>query len=114
MNIKLMIGKLREELAPLQPSFTSGSAQSSPAPGKLPELALPTFTGNYLKWPAYCELFSVLIIARKDLTDIEKLQYLLSSLSGEPAQKVEALPLKGASFNPAWELLKGTYENKRA
>ena len=64
------------------------------------------------KWPAYCELFSALIINRKDLTDVERLQYLLSSLAGEPAQKVEALPLKGASFTPAWEMLKEAYANK--
>ena len=112
-DIRLQIGKLKQELAPFQTLCSHDTAKSAPAPGKLPELALPTFTGDYLRWPAYSELFSALIGSSKSLTEIEKLQYLRSSLSGEPAQKVEALPLKGASFKPAWELLKETYSNKR-
>ena len=109
-DVKVQIGRLSEELAPYQPSRSTSTASSL---GKLPELALPSFSGDYARWPAYSELFSSLIISRKDLTDIERLQYLLTSLAGEPAQKVEALPLKGASFTPAWELLKETYSNKR-
>ena len=112
-DLKIRIGRLADELAPFQPTAAHSSASTASTPGKLPELALPTFAGDYTKWPAYCELFSALIIARKDLTDIERLQYLLTSLAGEPAQKVESLPLKGASFTPAWELLKETYSNKR-
>ena len=111
-DIRIKVGRLADELAPFMPSGASSSASTASTPGKLPELALPTFAGDYIKWPAYCELFSALIINRKDLTDIERLQYLLSSLAGEPAQKVEALPLKGASFTPAWEMLKETYANK--
>ena len=73
---------------------------------------MPKFTGDYTKWPAYSELFTALIINRKDFTDIAKLQYLLSSLAGEPAQKVETLPLKGASFSLAWNMLREAYANK--
>ena len=113
MDVKLQVSRFMEELAPFQCLGASCSTSTVSAPGKLPELAIPTFAGDYAKWPAYCELFSALIIARKDLSDIEKLQYLLTSLAGEPAHKVEALPLKGASFTPAWEMLKDTYANKR-
>ena len=69
-DIKLKIGRLTEELASFQPPSASSSTSTAPAPGKLPELALPKFTGDYTKWPAYSESFTALIINRKDLTDI--------------------------------------------
>ena len=78
-DIRIQVGRLADELAPFLPSGASSSVSTASAPGKLPELALPTFAGDYTKCPAYCELFSALIINRKDLTDIERLQYLLSS-----------------------------------
>ena len=110
LQIKLKLGKLRQELEPFLPQPTH---HSQTTPGNLPELSIPTFSGDYLEWPAYSELFTAIIGSSKLLTDIEKLQYLRSSLKGEPAQKVEALPLKGASFQPAWALLSERYQNKR-
>lgn len=109
-NFKLSLSRLKQELEPVEPPH---SQSSSATPGNLPELSLPTFKGDYLAWPAYSELFTALISSSKQLTDIEKLQYLRSSLKGEPAQKVEALPLKGASFKLAWNLLSERYQNKR-
>jgi len=48
-----------------------------------------------------------------DLSDVEKLQYLQSALTGEAANKIKILVIEGSNYSRAWELLKRAYEVKR-
>ena len=96
------------------PSTSDGRATPSTSRAtKLPELAIPKFSGNYVDWPAFSELFTSLIIRDAQLMDIDRLYYLRASLAGEPSRRVNAFPLMGSSFHACWEYLNKRFSNKR-
>ncbi|CAG7822067.1 unnamed protein product, partial [Allacma fusca] len=80
---------------------------------KLPTLALPRFSGSFEEWLPFRDRFSQSVDSRSDLSDAEKLQYLISSLDGQAAEAIKSLPINNASYAPAWRNLKEQYEHKR-
>ncbi|XP_071052130.1 uncharacterized protein [Onthophagus taurus] len=49
----------------------------------------------------------------EDLTDVERLQYLKMSLTGEPAQLLKNISVTGDNFSRSWQILIDRYENRR-
>ncbi|XP_011883829.1 PREDICTED: uncharacterized protein LOC105570979, partial [Vollenhovia emeryi] len=80
---------------------------------KLPEAPLPTFDGKYEGWLSFKNAFDNMIISRADLSDLDKLQYLKSALTGAAANKIKIFASDGIEFAKAWELLEKAYEVKR-
>ena len=112
-KMKLHLSRLKEDV---QVISDLRSAPANPAPGragKLPEIELPKFSGSYAEWPTFSELFTSLIIKDAQLLEIDRLHYLRSSLSGEPARRVNAFPLRGSSFQACWDMLTKRFANKR-
>jgi len=54
-----------------------------------------------------------MIGSQADLTDIDKLHYLKSALTGEAGNKVKIFAIEGVNYKKAWELLERSYEVKR-
>lgn len=54
-----------------------------------------------------------MIIDDQNLSNVERLHYLCSVLSGEASQAVAHLPVTDANFDVAWKLISTRYENKR-
>ena len=52
---------------------------------KLPAIALPTFTGDVLKWPTFWHKFSASVDANGDLPESTKLSYLRSAIKDPEA-----------------------------
>ncbi|KYN50072.1 hypothetical protein ALC62_00100 [Cyphomyrmex costatus] len=77
---------------------------------KLPKVSLPNFDGSYEKWLSFKNAFIAMIDSRTDLSDVEKLQYLQSAVTGEAANKIKILSIESANYSRAWELLKRAYE----
>jgi len=48
-----------------------------------------------------------------DLSDIDKLHYLKSILTGEAAAKVRIFEIEGINYSNAWKILERAYEVKR-
>jgi len=53
-----------------------------------------------------------MIDTRSELSEVEKLQYLQSALTGEMANKIKILSIEGTNYRKAWDLLKRAYEVK--
>lgn len=81
---------------------------------KLPEINIPTFSGNISKWESFFQLFSALIIDSKDLTNIERFIYLKTFLQGEPLKLIETLNLTHDNFQIALDILIDRYQNQFA
>ncbi|XP_073841230.1 uncharacterized protein [Musca autumnalis] len=79
----------------------------------LPPCDIDVFSGDFLSWPTFRDLFSVVYIDNSRLSDIEKLCYLLKKTSGEAKDIVSKFPLTHKSFALAWSALKETYDNVR-
>ena len=50
---------------------------------KLPAIKLPIFSGQYDRWISFSDMFKAMIHENDSLPEIQKFQYLRSSLSGE-------------------------------
>lgn len=80
---------------------------------KLPTIKLPTFSGNIEDWKRYADSFKTLI-HDSDLSNVQKHQYLVGSLSGAAARVIESVEISDQNYVVAWELLKKRYEDERA
>ena len=80
---------------------------------KLPKIALPTFSGKYSEWTPFFDLFQNTVDCNISLNDIQKLQYLKTSLKDQPARLLSHLPTTRVNYAVALKILKERYDNKR-
>ncbi|XP_015189736.1 PREDICTED: uncharacterized protein LOC107073558 [Polistes dominula] len=112
IKTKRLLGRLKEQLTQkTQP--TSSPEDGARAHSRLPELTVPTFSGDCRKWPDFKAMFSSVIADRSDLSDLEKFQYLKSAMQGEAYEIVANITPDNLSFDSAWTLLTSRFENKR-
>ncbi|XP_050519054.1 uncharacterized protein LOC126893145 [Diabrotica virgifera virgifera] len=79
---------------------------------KLPTLHLRQFSGNYSTWLDYHDCFDTIIVKNNDISDIQKFNYLKSSLSGTAEKIINSIKVSAANFTVAWKLLCDRYSNE--
>ncbi|KMQ89768.1 hypothetical protein RF55_10565 [Lasius niger] len=94
-------------------SSEKGASASLMPRSALPRIKLPTFSGDYQLWRSFHDLFASLIKDNSDLTNVEKMHYLKTCVTGEAARLVGNLSVAGDNFPIAWNILVARYENKR-
>ncbi|XP_070522381.1 uncharacterized protein [Cardiocondyla obscurior] len=109
---------LLEEIETLaMPSSSEHSEKETPSSllprSALPRIKLPNFSGEYKSWRSFHDLFKSMIFFNTELSNVEKMHYLKTCLSGEAAKLVSNLSASGENFSVAWTLLTSRYENKR-
>lgn len=109
----------------LQPYLASSSGTSSVTPKisaeqtvsecevKLPRVQLPTFSGKYVEWQSFYDMFNSLVHTNKNLSPVQKLHYLKSNLSGEPETLLRNFSITNENYGEAWKQLLKRYDNKR-
>ncbi|KAG5861530.1 hypothetical protein JTB14_008831 [Gonioctena quinquepunctata] len=73
----------------LAPPTNTSSASVTTENVKLSVINVPTFSGDLEYWHSFISLYDSLIHKRTNLTDIQKLQYLLSSLTGDASSHIK-------------------------
>lgn len=83
---KFKLLKFIKESSPTaqKPGPTNNGSSSSMAQIKLPKLNLPTFNGDQKEWTNFHDLFKFAVHDNQTLSGAQRLQYLKSSLHGEP------------------------------
>ncbi|XP_033212097.1 uncharacterized protein LOC117169707 [Belonocnema kinseyi] len=76
-----------------------------------PRLELPKFSGVYMEWPAFRDLFDSMVRRDTELPNVQKIHYLKLSVSGEPAQLIASIPTTEVNFDRAWQALVKRYDN---
>ncbi|XP_071056931.1 uncharacterized protein [Onthophagus taurus] len=92
----------------------SNVSYSSSRSRHLPKIDLPTFDGKYANWAQFQDLFSTMVNDNEDLTDVERLQYLKVSLTGEPSQLLKNISVTERSPFKSSELKRLAGEIKEA
>jgi len=64
---------------------------------QLPRYDIPKFNGNHADWLYFKDLFTSLVINNSSLTDIERLQYLKTSLTGSAYNLLKNTILTGGT-----------------
>jgi len=80
---------------------------------KLPTIQLPSYDGTITTWLHFRDTFDSLIIQNKMLSNVQKYQYLLSSLKGEARQLIANLQISHDNFVVAWNLVTQRYNNTK-
>ncbi|XP_070142306.1 uncharacterized protein [Drosophila kikkawai] len=100
--------------AAFQPTQASASSQPPPSTGcRLPPVDTEVFTGDYIRWPTFRDVFTAIYIQISRLTPVEKLFHLLSKTSGDAHAIVSKAPLTNEGFISAWQSLTERFENQR-
>ncbi|XP_046466690.1 uncharacterized protein [Neodiprion pinetum] len=90
------------------------SVPSSPnIPVRLPQIQLSNFDGNHEDWAPFYDMFTALIHENKDLTLVQKFQYLRSALEGRALKTIESLETTGRNYEDALTMLNKKYDRKR-
>lgn len=91
----------------------AGSSIISQSRVKLPEIQLPSFSGNLSEWITFRDSFRSLIHQNNQLTDVDKFTYLRSALTEEARQEINSIELSAANYEIAWKALYSRYENRK-
>ena len=81
---------------------------------RLPKLEIPSFSGEKLKWAEFWDSFEAAVHVNMSLSDVDKLNYLMSKLTGEAKNSVSGIFLSNENYQVAVELLKERYGDKQA
>ena len=79
--------------------------------GRLPEVKLVTFKGNFDEWETFWSSFRTNLDVRDDLERSTKFIYLAQSLEGEPKEMISGLAITDDNYSLAVHILKGRYDN---
>ena len=80
---------------------------------RLPKLEIPSFSGDKLKWTEFWDAFEASIHKNTNISDIEKLNYLMSKLAGEAKQSVSGIHLSNENYVIVVDLLKERYGDQQ-
>ncbi|XP_043257967.1 uncharacterized protein LOC122400510 [Colletes gigas] len=84
------------------------------ASSQLPRLSLPKFSGDFNQWGNFRGLFESLVDSNKSLTNIQKLHYLKTNVTGDAALLIDNINMSDESYEAAWKLLVDEYEDETA
>lgn len=108
-----VIAGLAPNPAVSSPSEKSAGFLAPRSISHLPRLELPTFDGSFDRWETFRDRFTSMIVDDQSLSDVERMHYLCSILTGDASKAVSHLPVTGANYKIAWNIIKSRYENKR-
>ncbi|XP_045772935.1 uncharacterized protein LOC123872601 [Maniola jurtina] len=89
------------------------TSTSSHVLARLPKIQLPTFDGKYEEWPTFQDLFVSLVHTDAALTNVQKLHYLKTSITGEAAALLKFIEITDDNYSLAWDILKNRYGSRR-
>ncbi|KAL0879068.1 hypothetical protein ABMA27_004032 [Loxostege sticticalis] len=104
---------LKEKLEIIKHTIDTSKGYLESSNVKLPEIKIPLFSGNYLDWPTFSELFLGLVHKNKLLDDTQKLYYLKVHLTGEAAELLKNISITSENYRRCWKKLESEYNNKR-
>ena len=80
----------------------------------LPKLEIKKFSGEYTKWQTFMDSFTAAVDSARNLSHVEKFNYLRCYLTGDALHTIEGLSLTNDNYEKAIGLLKERYGNTQA
>ncbi|XP_008482926.1 uncharacterized protein LOC103519612 [Diaphorina citri] len=108
-----ILGHVQSIQDKLKDKPTSSSVVESPKV-KLPTLDLPMFDGeNLFQWEVFFQSFKSMIHNNATLTNDQKVQYLVSKLSGKALSMISGTPATGDNYQCIYDSLVDRYNDQR-
>ncbi|XP_055622584.1 uncharacterized protein LOC129766143 [Toxorhynchites rutilus septentrionalis] len=77
---------------------------------KLPRMNLPAFSGNYLEWQSFIDLFKSMVDQNPSLKDSQKSYFLKTNLTGEAASLISHLKIEDVNYGLALQKLQSRHD----
>ena len=103
--------KLLERVNFIRSFATNVNVVTKMKPGRLPEVKLVIFKGNFGEWETFWSSFRTNFDARNDIERSTKFIYLAQSLEGEPKEMISGLAITDDEYNLAIRILRDRYDN---
>ena len=103
--------KLLERINFIKSISTNLSTLTKKKFGRLPEVKLATFKGNFDEWETFWSSFRTNVDVRDDLERSTKFIYLVQSLKGEPKEMVSILAITDDNYPIAVRVLRDRYDD---
>ena len=103
--------KLLERVNLIKSFSTNSSTVTKKKYGRLPEVKLATFKGNFNEWETFWSSFRTNVDVRDDLERSTKFIYLAQSLEGEPKEMISGLAITDDNYSIAVQILRDCYDN---
>ncbi|XP_032690539.1 uncharacterized protein LOC116853519 [Odontomachus brunneus] len=113
-TLNFMAENLEELEPPVSPNSSlehtlSRAFKSALSINHLPPISLPPFE----QWKSFRNRFTALIIENRDLSNVKRMHFLTSCVTGRACDCIRDLPVTADNFEPAWLMLTTRFENKR-
>uniref|UniRef100_A0A1B0D849 DUF5641 domain-containing protein n=1 Tax=Phlebotomus papatasi TaxID=29031 RepID=A0A1B0D849_PHLPP len=79
---------------------------------KLPQTKLPTFDGKHASWKSFKDRFTSSVINVPNISNVQKLDYLMSAVSGNAEACIKKLSMTDENFAVAWKILEDKFDDK--
>ncbi len=93
----------------LDVSRRSTYSPSNRISAKLPQLEIPKFRGDKLKWIEFDSIFKATINDNVSVSEVEKFSYLSTLLQGDAEDVIRGFPLTAEGYQTAYKLLEEKY-----
>ena len=103
--------KLLERINFIKSFSTNASTITKKKHGRLPEVKLTTFKGNFDEWETFWSSFRTNVDVRDDLERSTKFIYLAQSLEGEPKEMISSLAITDDNYTIAVHILRDRYDD---
>lgn len=80
---------------------------------RLPEIPLPTFSGDLIEWPVFRDRFLARVGHIPNLPNIDRFYYLFGCLQGEALYTIKNIAVTENTYNLAWTTLFEWYDKPR-
>ncbi|KAL0839938.1 hypothetical protein ABMA28_016553 [Loxostege sticticalis] len=115
LRVKHTRNRIMEVLRSDQSSSRNDSSNSNIGCSiKLPPIELPSFDGKTQNWPKFYESFKSNIHNNNQLTDSQRVQYLVGKLTNDALKFTAGIVPTGETYNIIWESLVKKFQDKRA
>lgn len=95
-------------------AMSSGHADTSAHMDvRLPKISVPNFSGEYMDWIPFQDIYLSLVHNNPALSRAVKFYYLKGAVSGEAASLIGCISATEANYETAWNTLQRRYHNKR-
>lgn len=109
VSLSVKADKLRNNIAPNRTEVTVSPTKNAI---QLPKVVIPHFSGDYLKWRQFNDLFTEMV-DKQPIPAIQKMWYLKTNLSGEAEHLISQFTLSEENYQAAWKTIQERYNNKR-
>jgi len=106
--------KKRSQVVPSVSTPAQPVSSNKDSSNILPKIEIPVFDGDQSKWAVFYEMFKCMIHDNKSIPNQQKVQYLVSKLSGEAANISRHLPPIANNYEIIWDALIKRFNDPRS